>query len=63
MEISGSSVQQALSSSKPSAINTSVAKQSMETEKAEGTQLVDMIKKAGSVVDVTAWQIVRVSLS
>lgn len=59
MEVSGAgqtsqAVSEALSDKKPSKIDVAVAKNALDTQKAEGEQLVDMIKKAGSVIDVTA---------
>ncbi len=39
---------------KPGGIDVAVAKNANEAQKAEGAQMVDMIQKAGSVVNVTA---------
>ena len=44
----------ALDSSRPSGVDVAVARKAQDVQKAEGAQVVDMIKKAGSVVDVTA---------
>ncbi len=39
---------------KPSKTDVAVAKQGLEAQKAEGAQLIDMIQKSGSVIDVIA---------
>ncbi|MBF0170156.1 MAG: hypothetical protein HQK87_03530 [Nitrospinae bacterium] len=39
---------------KPGGVDTAVAKTANEVQKAEGAQMVDMIQKAGSVINVTA---------
>ena len=62
MDVSGASTGQGASaaiskvssSDKPSKTDVAVAKHAMETEKAQGAQMIDMIQKAGSVIDVTA---------
>jgi glucokinase len=41
-------------SQKPSDTETAVTKKALDHEKAQGNQVVDMIKKAGSSVNVTA---------
>jgi len=39
---------------KPSSVDVAVAKQGLEAKKAEGAQLIDMIQKSGSIIDVIA---------
>ncbi|MGK7346648.1 MAG: hypothetical protein ACNS63_12655 [Candidatus Nitrospinota bacterium M3_3B_026] len=47
-------VNEALSAEKPTKVDVAVARKALDTQKAEGEMVADMIKKAGSVVDVTA---------
>lgn len=47
-------VNEALSAEKPTKVDVAVAKEALDVQKAEGEMVTDMIKKAGSVVDVTA---------
>ena len=49
-----SAINKVSSSEKPSKTDVAVAKHAMETEKAQGAQMIDMIQKAGSVIDVKA---------
>ncbi len=42
-----------ISAEKPSRIDVAVAKHGLEAEKAAGAQMVDMIQKAGSIINVT----------
>lgn len=39
---------------KPSRTDVAVAKHGLEAQKAQGAQVVDMIQKAGSIIDVVA---------
>ncbi len=42
------------SAEKPGKTGVAVAKNAIEDQKAEGAQLVDMIQKSGSIIDVEA---------
>lgn len=65
MEVSGSgslagafaqtsSMDKVSQAEKPTKTDVAVVKHGLEAQKAEGAQLVDMIQKAGSIIDVKA---------
>lgn len=49
-----SSIDKVAQADKPTRTDVAAAKQELEAQKAGGAQLIDMIQKAGSIIDVTA---------